>query len=139
PYAYIIIFSALTLANPELEEAGQAHGATMWRTLRTITFPLVAPAIFGAGLVVFALALENFPVPAILGSPARIDTLATFIYRLMSGTPPLSNQVAVMAVALVAVILAVTAVQRRYLARRSYTTVSGKGLQPMTIRLGRWR
>src|SRR3989304_5470500 len=45
PYAYIILFGALTLVNPDLEEAAAAHGATLRQTLGIISFPLGRPAL----------------------------------------------------------------------------------------------
>ena len=42
-------------------------GASRWRILRTVTLPLVMPAILAAALTVFIRAVGNFGVPALLG------------------------------------------------------------------------
>jgi iron(III) transport system permease protein len=139
PYAFLMIHSSMSLMNPDLEDAAGVHGSAPWRTIRSVTVPLSLPAILGSGLLIFVLVFENFPVSQVLATPGGIDTLPTFIYKLMNSTPSRGNEAAVIAIVLVAVVLAVTWMQRRYLAKRSFTTVSGKGVKARKIALGRWR
>jgi iron(III) transport system permease protein len=139
PYAFLLIHGALSLMNPDLEEAATVHGASFGRVLRRVTLPLITPAILGATVLIFVLTVENFPVSQIIGGAAGVETLPTYIYRLMNSTPSRGNEAAAVSIALVAVVLVVTALQRRMLARRAFTTVSGKGMKPRRIDLGRWR
>ncbi|MGH3663013.1 MAG: ABC transporter permease, partial [Micromonosporaceae bacterium] len=139
PYAFLLIYSALSLMNPELEESARTHGASNFTVMRTVTLPLVSPAIIGAWLLSFALIMENFPVPTVLGTPSGVNTLPTLIYRLMSAAPPKSNQAAAVGVLLMALLIVIIYVQRRILSRKEYTTVSGKGFRPRIIELGGWR
>lgn len=139
PYSFLLVYSALSLMNPELEESARTHGASNFSVMRRITLPLVAPALTGGGLLTFALILENFPVPAVLGTPGGLNTLPSFIYRLMRSAPPKSNQAAAIGVLLMVLLLVVVFVERKLLARRDYTTISGKGFQPRVIALGKWR
>src|SRR5690606_37031407 len=69
PYAYILISSALSVMNPEMEESAQVHGAKRFPILRKVTFPLLTPAVIAAALLVFVLIAENFDVVQILGVP----------------------------------------------------------------------
>jgi iron(III) transport system permease protein len=139
PYAFLMIHSSMSLMNPDLEDAAGVHGSATWQTIRSITLPLSLPAILGSGLLIFVLVFENFPVSQVLATPGGIDTLPTFIYKLMNSTPSRGNEAAVIAIVLVAVVVAITWMQRRFLASRSFTTVSGKGVKPRTLALGRWR
>ncbi|MGH3728782.1 MAG: ABC transporter permease [Micromonosporaceae bacterium] len=139
PYAFLLIHGSLSLMNPDLEEAANVHGAPLWRVLRKVTLPLVTPALLGSAVLIFVLTVENFPVSQMIGGAAGVDTLPTYIYRLMNSTPSRGNEAAAVAIALVAVVLVVTALQRRVLARRKFTTVSGKGMKPQRIDLGKWR
>lgn len=140
PYAFLMIHSSMSLMSPDLEDAARVHGSSSWNMLRRVSFPLATPAILGSGMLIFILVFENFPVAQVLGTPGGIDTLPTFIFRLLNTLPSEGNQSAAIAVVLVAVVLAVTWLQQRMLAKRSYTTVSGKGLKPAKINLGvaRW-
>lgn len=139
PYAFLMIHGSMSLMNPDLEDSAGVHGSPTWRTVRSITLPLSLPAILGAGLLIFVLVFENFPVSQVLATPGGIDTLPTFIYKLMNSTPSRGNEAAVIAIVLVTVVVAITWMQRRFLAGRSFTTVSGKGIKPRPIPLGRWR
>jgi iron(III) transport system permease protein len=139
PYVFLFVHSALTLMNPELEEAVQVHGGSLWKTLTRVTFPLVKPALLGSGILVFMLITENFPVPQILGSPSRIETLPSYIFRLMSAAPPRSMEASTAGVLMMVVMFVLVFVQTRMLARREYVTVTGKGFRPHVVSLGRWR
>lgn len=139
PYSYLLVYSALSLMNPELEESAHTHGATNMTVMRIVTLPLVAPAVIGGGLLTFALILENFSVPTVLGTPAAVNTLPTFIYRLMNAAPPDANQAAAVGAVLMALLVIIVFIQRKVLNRREYTTVAGKGFRPRVVALGRWR
>lgn len=139
PYAFLLIHSAMSLMNPDLESAARIHGASTGRMLMKVSFPLALPAVIGAGMLSFVLIFENFPVAQVLGSPGGIDTLPTYIYRLLNTSPSRGNESAAIAVVLVLVVLLVTWLQQRLLAKRSYTTVSGKGVKASKISLGRAR
>lgn len=139
PYAFLFIYGALSLMNPDLEEAARVHGASDRRTLRRITFPLVKPAVLSSALLIFALVIENFPVPTILGSPSGIHTLPSYIYLLMNSAPPRANQAAAIGMLLLLTLMLVIFIQRKILAQREYTTVTGKGIKPRRVALGSWR
>lgn len=139
PYAFLLIHSSLSLMNPDLEEAARIHGAKPGTVLRKVTFPLATPAILGAGILIFVLTVENFPVSQIIGSAGGLDTLPTYIYRLMNSAPSRGNEAAAVAITLVLIVLVVTAIQRRIVSKRSYTTVSGKGLKLGVVDLGWFR
>jgi iron(III) transport system permease protein len=139
PYTFLLVHAAMSMMSPDLEEAARVHGATSRQMQSLISFPLAAPAFLGAGLLTFILVFENFPVAQVLGSPGGIDTLPTLIFRLLNGSPSRGNESAAIAIVLVAVVLAVTWLQRRALARHSYTTITGKGVRQKKVRLGRAR
>nr|WP_202559393.1 iron ABC transporter permease [Streptomyces sp. SID5914] len=139
PYAFLLVHSVLSLMNPDLEEASFVHGGSLRRTMRWVTFPLALPAILGSGVLIFALTMENFPVAQVIGNPAQVETLPSFIYRLMNASPSRGNEAAAVAIVLTLVLLVVTAVQQRAVMRRKFTTVTGKGVKAKQIPLGRWR
>lgn len=65
--------------DPRLEQAAQMLGANRIQTLRTVTFPLLAPAVAAASLLVFIFNFTSFGVVLILGGP-RFATLEVEIY-----------------------------------------------------------
>jgi iron(III) transport system permease protein len=140
PYTYLFVSSALRLFDPQLEEAAKVHGAGTWTTLRKVTIPALAPAVLGATLISFTLMMEDYTVPALLNTSGHISTLATRIYTLMNAVPSQPNQAAAVGMVLLVVLAVVSLLQRRMLAGRSYTTLSGKGIRARTLDLGplRW-
>ena len=90
PLAYLIITVGLaTRAEPITERAAHASGATPLTVLRTITLPLLAPAIATSAVVVFVLTLGTFAVPQVIGTPAGFSTITTRIYADLSyGSDP---------------------------------------------------
>ena len=107
PVAYLVIAAGLAArAEPQRERAARASGAGAWTALRTVTLPLLGPAIAAAAVLVFALTLGAFAVPQVLGTPAGLRTVTTQIYADLSlGALP-SSFVEAVALALVLVVIA---------------------------------
>ena len=66
--------------SPRLAEAARMLGASRWQTFREVTFPLLAPAIGAAAILVFIFCFTSFGVVLILGGPS-FATLEVEIYR----------------------------------------------------------
>ena len=66
--------------DPRLEEAARALGATPVRTFRSVTLPLLRPALAAASSVVFLFSFTSFGIVLLLAGP-RITTLEVEIYR----------------------------------------------------------
>jgi iron(III) transport system permease protein len=139
PYVYMFTASALRNMDPSLEEAAEIAGVSPLRTLFTVTFPLIAPAIVSGMLLSFIVMLGIYGIPAVLGAPADIPVLTTYIFKLTNWSPPLYSTAAAVAIILMVVTGALVVLQQRVLAGRSFTTVSGKAFRPRVIELGPWR
>jgi thiamine transport system permease protein len=66
--------------DPNLHDAARVLGGGEWRVFRTITFPLLRPAIAAASSIVFLFTFTSFGVVLILGG-FRYATLEVEIYR----------------------------------------------------------
>src|SRR5688572_30480204 len=138
PFVYLLAASALESVDASMEESAQILGASSWRTATAVTLPLVAPAILSGALIAFVNAIALFGSQAIIGLPGRVFTLPTRIYALFD-YPPQYGLACALSLVFVALTVAALALQRRYLARRSYVTLAGKGSRPQRIDLGRAR
>ncbi len=141
PHVYLYTASALESLNPEIEEAARTAGAGVWRVALTVSLPLVTPALVFSGVLVFFLGFELFGLPLVLGDPAGILVLTTYLYKLTNllGTPSY-HLMAVVAIAIVAMTLPLVYLQRRLLRDTDrYVTVRGKGLAVRALPLGRYR
>jgi iron(III) transport system permease protein len=138
PFVYLLAASALRSVDASMEESARILGAGRWATARGVTMPLVAPSILAGALVAFVNAIALFGSQAIIGLPGRIFTLPTRIYALFDH-PPRYGLASALSLIFVAITVAALALQRRYLARRSYVTLGGKGNRPHVVPLGRAR
>lgn len=87
PTVYVIISAALRSIPADLEHAARVAGSSPMGVISTVTLPLLKPALLSAFTLTAVANLADFGIPALIGSPARFETLATMIYRFMdSGT-----------------------------------------------------
>ncbi len=137
PFTYLLLSGALVSIDAHLEEAGEVLGASRWRILRKITFPIVLPALLSAFILTFSRALGTFGTPYFLGSPVRYFTLATTIYtNVVNRTPAVAY---ISALVLILISTGVIYANQRLTAERSFVTISGKGFHHGLFSLGRFR
>jgi len=122
PYVFLIVQGALAAADPHIEEAARMAGAGRARILRTITLPLVFPAIAAAMLIVFIKAIGDFGVPSILGGEFQV--LPTLIYYQIHGFFNLNAAAAIAAVNVLLTLLAM-ALLAWVNRKRKFTTLGG--------------
>ncbi|MBE2276692.1 MAG: iron ABC transporter permease [Rhodobacteraceae bacterium] len=141
PLAMLYCMATATSIDPSLEEAARVSGAKPMRILRTVTLPLLTPAIVYSGLLNFMGAIEMLSVPIILGEPVGISTLTTFIYTNgVSASQPDHGLVGTAAVLMLLLILGLIFMQNRFLSGATrFVTVGGKAVRPRILSLGAWR
>jgi iron(III) transport system permease protein len=92
-YAYLARFLVLALRptiagyhqiDRTLEEAAQIAGAGLFMRLRTIVFPMVAPAAIAGGLLIFMTALSELTVSALLWSSGA-ETIGVVMFSFEQG------------------------------------------------------
>ena len=133
PLAYITISGVLKAISPNLELAAQNLGARGFYLFRTVTLKLATPGLASAFLLVGISSLADFGNPMLVG--ANYHVLATEAYAQVVGAWNLPMG-AVLSVVLVVPTLLVFFVQRYYLEKNSYVTVTGKpvsGLNRVTV------
>jgi iron(III) transport system permease protein len=138
PYVYVMIGNTLELIASDVEEAAAMLGAGRLAVARTVTLPLVAPAIVSGFIVAVLQALALFGSPAILALPAGFHTLTTQVWGMFH-YPPRIETAAAVAMPLLAATALLLLLQRRLLGRRGYAAVGGKGGARRRIALGVWR
>jgi iron(III) transport system permease protein len=141
PYAYLYAIGSLALTDPQLEDAGRIAGAGPFRTLFSITLPLLRPALLGSALLTLVSAIELLSIPLVLGLPVGIDVLATFLWATASrATPNDYGIVAAVSVSMLLVITVLVWLQARITGQeRRFVTVGGKAIRGRVVSLGRVR
>jgi len=139
PLVYLFVVGSLRRMDPSLEDSARTTGAGLVRTTLTVTLPLVAPGILSGAIIVFVTSAGEFGVPFKLGAPYGWQTLTTQIFSKAVGDDANHYLGATMSMSLGAITAAFIYIQQRYIAPRSFTTVTGKGFRPNVLDLGPWK
>ena len=98
-FVVVVVRSRLIGFDRSLEEAARDLGADAFTTFRTVTLPLLAPGIMAAGLLAFALSIDDFVISnfnagtsetfpiwvygaALRGVPVQVNVLATMLFAV---------------------------------------------------------
>jgi len=125
PVAFMLLYGALGAISPALEEAAQTLRASRGRVFRTVTWPLLRPALANAFLLSSVESLADFGNPIVLAG--NFDVLSTKIFFAIAGAQYDAGRAAVLAVVLLGLTLLAFFLQQRWVGRLSYVTVTGKG------------
>ncbi len=127
PIAYLTLRPILAAIDPNLEEMAFSLGGSRWRIFRTVTLPLAVPGFANAFLLLFAASLADFATPLILAGNS-FPVLPTQAYLQITGMFDFKGG-AVLSLALLVPAAAVFLLQRYWVGRRTYVTVTGKAGQ----------
>jgi iron(III) transport system permease protein len=135
-FFFLFVSAALMSIDSNLEEAGELMGASRWRILRKITFPLVMPAILSGFIMTFSKVMGTFGGPNILGTPVRYYVVATMI----RGSMGVGDKADGFVLAIVLILFSVVTIsinQRLVGTRKSYETIGGRGFVSQVSKLGK--
>ncbi len=124
PIAYLTLRPILAALDPNLEEMAFSLGGSRWRIFSTVTLPLCVPGFANAFLLLFAASLADFATPLILAGNS-FPVLPTQAYLQVTGLFDFKGG-AVLSLLLLVPAAAVFLLQRYWVGRRSYVTVTGK-------------
>lgn len=126
PVAYLVLRGAFLAVDPTLEQAARGLGADRGQVMRSVTLPLVTPALLAAALFIAIGVLGDFGNPMLVGG--RFQVLATAVYTQLTGWASFGTSAAlglVLLVPAVALFAAQQAVQAA--TRQRFATVGGRG------------
>ena len=83
PFVALVVLAGLRGVAGELEEVARTLGANAWQRFWYVVFPVIAPGIVAASLIVFAFTFGAFEVPFLLGRsyPTILPVMAYDEYR----------------------------------------------------------
>jgi spermidine/putrescine transport system permease protein len=101
-YVVVTVKARLAGFDRHLEEAAMDLGANQWMTFRKVTLPLIAPGVMAAGLLAFALSIDDFVITyfnagqtttfplfvwgsARVATPPQINVIGTLIFVIAVG------------------------------------------------------
>jgi iron(III) transport system permease protein len=124
PIAYLALRPMLSSISTSFEEAAFSLGGSRWHALRTVTLPLIIPALANAFLLLFGCSLADFATPLILAG-SDFSVLPTEAYLQITGMFDLKSG-AILSLLLLVPAGLVFYAQEKLVAGRSYVTVTGK-------------
>ena len=139
PLVYLFVVGSLRRMDPSLEDSARTTGAGLLRTTLTVTLPLVMPGILSGAIIVFVTSAGEFGVPFKLSAPYGWETLTTQIFSKAVGDDANHYLGSAMSMQLGLITAILIYIQQRYIAPRSFTTVTGKGFRPNILDLGHWK
>jgi len=137
-FFFLFVSAALLSIDSSLEEAGELAGASRWRILRKITFPLVLPALASGFIMTFSKTMGTYGGPNVLGVPIGYYTLATML-RSNTG---IGNYGDAFVTAIVLILFSMTTIminQKIVGTRKSYETIGGRGFMGQKMKLRGWK
>lgn len=124
PYAILILAPRLERIDVRLEEAARDLGATPLRTFRSVTLPLIMPAIVSSFLVAFTISFDEIVVASFVNGDAT--TFPIYLFSQLRFPTLLPQVMAVAVVVMFASVLLLLAAElgRRVVERRLGTEPS---------------
>ena len=139
-YVYFYLFVRVGLARLDATtfEAAESLGAGGWRTFTLVTLPLLRPALFGAAVLTFLMALGSFSAPYLVGGEVRVMTTEIVTTHLAGDSGLALVETTVLAgVALIGlVLLRRTEGRGNVIALMRGTPLSRRPIQPPLARWG---
>lgn len=124
PIGYLTLKPILAGIDPNVEDMAFSLGSSRWRVFRTVTLPLAVPGLANAFLLLFAASLADFATPLILAGN-QFPVLPTQAYLQITGLFDLKGG-AVLSFVLLVPAMMVYLLQRYWVSRKSYVTITGK-------------
>jgi iron(III) transport system permease protein len=139
PVMTILLTPALRQMDASLEEAARVCGANYRQTFGRVLIPVLAPALLTIVLASVVRNLEAFEIEQLLGRPAGIYVYATRIYDLIQWEPPLFSQAMSLSTLFLAILVILALFYQRYIDKKSFATISGRGVSFRPMDIGRSR
>ena len=123
PIAFLVLYGVLQAIDPALEEAAMDLGASRAKVFVTVTLPLAIPGIASAWLLVFIESMADFGNPMILSGNFRVLSVQAFLQ--ITGMYDISRG-STLAILLLIPTFTAFFLQKYWVARKSYVTVTGQ-------------
>ena len=109
----------------------RVHGARPGRAFWHITLPMLSPSLAAGMLLAFTLAIEEYGVPAALGTRAGVLMLTTDIEKKLAEWPIDLSGASMLSVVLVTLALSAWWLQKKLTGNQDVTSITGKPTENM--------
>jgi iron(III) transport system permease protein len=141
PIVFLITLAAMKSFDSSLEEASRISGRGILKTFRSVTLPIVRPAVFSAFMLAIIGGVGAFEFPFIIGTPGGVHTLSTEVYYYAQQRVPPSYGTAGYVSVLYAIVTIASVSVYIWSTRKSFKfqTVTGRSTTGRVQNLGSFR
>jgi len=125
PIAFLVLIGVVEGVSPSMEEASQTLGASPSKTFFTVSLPLMRPGLANAFLLGFIESMADLGNALVLGGDYQV--LSAQIFFAIAGASADDGKAATLAIVLLIFTLTTFFIQKKWVGKTNYTTVTGKG------------
>lgn len=136
PVVYFAVSRSLLASGQRLAIVARVHGASAWRAFWHVTLPMLSPALAAGMLLAFTLAVEEYGVPAALGSRSGVVMMTVGIEKKLADWPIDLPGASLLSLMLIVIALGGWWLQRQLVGDKDVTSVTGKPAENPGASLG---
>jgi iron(III) transport system permease protein len=135
----VMLFTpAFANVDASMEEASTVSGASIARTLRRVTVPLLTPTLATVMVLALVRAFQAVEIELVLGLPVNYFVFGTKIYDLTRLAPPDYGAATAMGTYVMLLMVPLILLHRQLVSRRNFATLSSR-FKPQPTKLHAWR
>lgn len=118
-YVSVVVSSRMATFDESLEEAALDLGCTPWDAFRSVTLPIIAPAVISGWLLAFTLSLDDLVIASFTSGPSSTTLPIKIFSSVRRGVSPEINALSTLMIAIVTVgVLVASISSKRAIARQ---------------------
>ena len=102
-YVSVVVSSRMASFDQSLEEAAYDLGCTGWDAFKSVTLPIIAPAVVSGWLLAFTLSLDDLVIASFTGGPSATTLPIKIFSSVRLGVSPEINALSTIIIALVTI------------------------------------
>lgn len=102
-YVSVVVSSRMASFDESLEEAAMDLGCTSWDAFKSVTLPIIAPAVISGWLLAFTLSLDDLVIASFTAGPSATTLPIKIFSSVRLGVSPEINALSTIIIALVAI------------------------------------
>lgn len=118
-FVSVVVSSRLVTFDQSLEEAALDLGCTPWDAFKSVTLPIIAPAVISGWLLAFTLSLDDLVLASFVSGPSSTTLPIKIFSAVRLGVSPKINALSTLMIAIVAVgVISASLINKRSVTKR---------------------
>jgi len=118
-FVSVVVSSRLVTFDQSLEEAALDLGCTPWDAFKSVTLPIIAPAVISGWLLAFTLSLDDLVLASFVSGPSSTTLPMQVFSSARMGVSPKINALSTLMIAIVAIgVISASLINKRSVTKR---------------------